>query len=402
MTINAGSSSIKLALFSTDSSDTSLERVLEASITDIGQSTAALCTHEPPESEQTQQLVVADQPTAMKILLDWLIDKLSGRDISAISHRIVHGGPKYSQPEIISENLEKELQSLASLDPEHASVSLQLIDTLRQRFPDIPQIACFDTAFFHDLPRVAQIVPLPNKYEAQGLRRYGFHGLSYTYLLSAFQEAAGETAANGRIIFAHLGSGASLAAIHNGKPVDTTMSLTPASGLVMSSRSGDLDPGIAWYLHRQVDMSLENYNHMVNFESGLLGVSGLSSDMHTLLKNEATNERAAEAISLFCYQAKKSIGALVAVLGGLDSLVFSGGIGEQSPVIRERICKGLNFLGIELDATNNEQQASLISASHSGVGVHIIPTDEALVIAKQAINVINQDTIRVEDGNGLD
>ena len=141
---------------------------------------------------------------------------------------------------------------------------------------------------------------------------------------------------------------------------------------------------------------------MVNFESGLLGVSGLSSDMHTLLKNEATNERAAEAISLFCYQAKKSIGALVAVLGGLDSLVFSGGIGEQSPVIRERICKGLNFLGIELDATNNEQQASLISASHSGVGVHIIPTDEALVIAKQAINVINQDTIRVEDGNGLD
>jgi acetate kinase len=401
LTINAGSSSIKLALFSAESSVASFERVLEASITDIGQSTAALHVHEPPEAEPTQQLTVTDQTAAITVLLDWLADKMSRRAISAIGHRIVHGGPKYSQPQIITETLEQELQSMASFDPEHAQVTLHLINALRQRFPDIPQVACFDTAFFHDLPRVAQILPLPRKYEAQGLQRYGFHGLSYTYLLSAFREKAGEASANGRVIFAHLGSGASLAATHGGKPIDTTMSLTPASGLVMSSRSGDLDPGIVWYLHQQTAMSLEDYNHMVNFESGLLGVSGLSADMLTLLQNEAANEKAAEAVNLFCYQAKKSIGALAAALGGLNSLVFSGGIGEQAPVIRERICAGLDFLGIELDETNNKQQAALISSPHSKVGVHLIPTDEALVIAKQAMNIINHDTAQREDGNGL-
>lgn len=365
LTINAGSSSIKLALFSAGSLTSLPERLFESSVADVGR-------------------------LAIETLLDRLADEGPDHNISVISHRIVHGGPKYDRPQVITGDLRRELQTLASFDPIHVPVALELIDILGQRFPGVTQVACFDTAFFHDLPRVAQIMPLPRKYEAHGLRRYGFHGLSYTYLLSAFQKMAGDVAANGRVIFAHLGSGASLAATRHGKPVDTTMGFTPASGVLMSSRSGDLDPGIVWYLHRQAGVDLEEYNHMVNFESGLLGVSELSADMLTLLQNEVGNGQAAEAVNLFCYQIKKSIGALAATLDGLDSLVFSGGIGEQAPAIRERVCEGLNFLGIKLDEAANQQQAALISAPDSKVGVHVIPTDESLVMAQQAVNLVSK------------
>lgn len=372
-----------------DSSLNSFEHRLAVSVTDIGQPSARLHIHETHKENEERAVTVTGQAAVIQTMLDVLSEKITTQDITAIGHRIVHGGPNYSEPRRITDELEQELQSLASFDPEHMPIELELIRTLRERFLDVPQIACFDTSFFHDLPKVAQLMPLPRQYQAQGLRRYGFHGLSYEYLLSAFRDVAGDVAANGRVIFAHLGSGASLAATHSGKPIDTTMGFTPASGIVMSTRSGDIDPGVAWYLHKQAGMSVEAYNHMVNFESGLLGVSGLSADMLTLLNNEAANQHAAEAVDLFCYQAKKAIGGLVASLGGVDSLVFSGGIGEQAPRIRSRICSGLGFLGIELDENSNAQHLECISSLSSRVGVHVIPTDEAQIIGKQTVGVMN-------------
>jgi len=389
LTVNAGSSSIKLNVFAVSQEDAKTTRILDASVTGIGLPTSTLVVHTASGDTQTQQLTVADQAVAVDALMLWLTKAIPTGTIMAIGHRIVHGGPNYSQPQLITDELERTLQSFAAYDPEHAPAALHLIHTLRRRFPDVPQVACFDTAFFHDLPRVAQLLPLPREYQAMGLRRYGFHGLSYTYLLQAFGAAAGETAANGRIIFAHMGSGVSLAAVHGGKPVDTTMGFTPTSGVVMSSRSGDLDPGVLSYLHVQTGMTIEQYGHMVNFESGLLGVSGLSADMYTLLQRESADEHAAEAVELFVYQIKKAIGALATTLGGLDSLIFAGGIGEQSSVLRGRIADGLGFLGIQLDAASNERHDELISAKGSQVGVHVLPTDEAHIISEQVIQVVN-------------
>jgi len=389
LSINAGSSSIKLDLFLVKAASQNSERVLEASITGIGQAKTVLSVRQLAGEKQRRELTIADHAGAIKFFIHWLDETISTQTITAIGHRVVHGGPEHNQAELITDDLERELKSFISFDPEHAPAALQLIRAMRQEFPDIPQVACFDTAFAHGMPRIAQLLPLPRKLEAQGLRRYGFHGLSYTYLMSAFRRLAGDDAANGRIILAHLGSGASLTAMTGGQPFDTTMSFTPTSGILMSSRSGDLDPGILSYLHRRTGMTIAEYTHMVNFESGLLGVSELSADMYTLLQHEATNRQAAEAIDLFVYQIKKSIGALTATLGGLDSLVFTGGIGERSALIRARVCDNLGYLGIELDAARNERQVDLISAHHSRVGVHVIPTDEAQVITKQVLETLD-------------
>jgi acetate kinase len=386
LTVNTGSSSIKLDLFRADATSV---RVLEASVTDIGLPASVVNVRILPREVQTQKLAIADHAAAADVLLAQLAKSTALYNIAAIGYRVVHGGSAYSQPQLITDTVEQQLQSFAAYDPQHAPAALHLIHLLRQRFPDVPQVACFDTVFSHDMPRVAQLLPLPRKYEAMGLRRYGFHGLSYTYLLEAFRTAAGAAAADGRVIFAHLGSGASLMATHGGKPVDTTMGFTPASGVVMSSRSGDLDPGILGYLHEQTGMSIEQYNHMINFESGLLGVSDLSADMRTLLEHEATNPQAAEAVNLFVYQIKKAIGALATTLGGLDSLIFSGGIGEQSSILRARIAEGLDFLGIELNPVNNQRHAELISAPAGRVGVHVISTDEARTISEQVMQTLN-------------
>jgi acetate kinase len=246
----------------------------------------------------------------------------------------------------------------------------------------VPQIACFDTAFHHDMPRVAKLLPIPRRYEAQGLRRYGFHGLSYSFLMQELEAIAGTKTAQGRVILAHLGNGASMAAVRDGNSMDTSMGFTPAAGLVMSTRSGDLDPGLVSYLARSEGMTAAQFHHMVSQESGLLGVSELSSDMRDLLSRETTDTRAAEAVALFCYQAKKWIGSFAAVLGGLDTRVFSGGIGENCPSIRARICEGLGFLGLELIEAWNAKNAAVISAPTSTVTVRVIHTDEELVIAK--------------------
>lgn len=390
--MNAGSSSIKLAYFliGPEANHHQDASELELTAVNIGQPSAVLHIRLNGQPPQEHHQTIANHEAAALLLLNRLSDVTALADITAVGHRIVHGGPHYAGPQLITEEVEQNLQALAGLDPEHTPIALRLIHILRQRLPGTQQVACFDTAFFHDLPAVAQIIPLPQKYRQPDLRRYGFHGLSYSYLLSSFRHIAGETAANGRVILAHLGSGASLAALHHGKPVDVTMGFTPVSGVTMSTRAGDIDPDVAWYLQQQFGVNLEEYHRIIHSESGLLGVSGSSADMRTLLEHEATDQLAALAVELFCYDVKKAIGALSATLGGLDSLIFSGGIGEQSTVIRARVCADLGFLGIELDETANNEHRELIASGTSRVGVHVLPTNEARVIYQQTLQTINK------------
>ena len=305
-----------------------------------------------------------------------------------MGHRVVHGGPKHIQPERITPQMVEELRRLSPFDPEHLPEEILLTEAFHRRFPELPQVACFDTAFHHDLPRVARLLPIPRRYAALGVRRYGFHGLSYAFLMEELARLEGAETARGRVILAHLGNGASLAAVRDGKPVDTSMGFTPASGVPMGTRSGDLDPGLAWYLARTEGMSAQRFNEMVNAQSGLLGMSETSSDMRDLLDREGRDVRAAEAIALFCYQVKKCIGAFAAALGGLDTLVFAGGIGEHAPRIRTRICDGLEFLRIELDETRNAASEGVISAAISRVVVRVIHTDEELMIARTVRRVL--------------
>jgi acetate kinase len=291
-----------------------------------------------------------------------------------------------------------ELRALGAFDPEHLPEEILLTQAFHHRFPDVPQIACFDTAFHHNLPRIAQLLPIPRRYEAKGVRRYGFHGLSYAFLMEALADVAGTEAAKGRVILAHLGNGASLAAVRNGKPIDTSMSLTPAAGFPMSTRSGDIDPGLVSYLARTEKMSAKEFDDMINFHSGLLGISETSPDMNDLLKSEVEDVRAAEAVAIFCYQVKKWIGAFAAALGGLDTLVFAGGIGENAPTIRTRICDGLGFLGIELDQKRNAEHTPWISTGTGRVKVRVMRTDEELMIAKavtQMLHLNSTETIKI-------
>jgi acetate kinase len=391
LTINGGSSSIKFALFEAGAS---LQRVLEGRIERIGLPEAALWIKGLNQADNFSRRVTApDHTAAVEVLMDW-IEERGRRDrdaLTAAGHRVVHGGPKYSQPQRITAEMVEELRRLSPFDPEHLPEEIQLTEAFHRRFPDLPQVACFDTAFHHDLPRVARLLPIPRRFEAQGVRRYGFHGLSYAFLMEELARLAGPEAAQGRIILAHLGNGASLAAVRDGKPMDTSMSFTPTAGVPMSTRSGDLDPGLLWYLARTAGLDAKQFNEMVNFQSGLLGVSETSSDMHDLLERETQDVRAAEAVALFCYQVKKYIGAYAAALGGLDTLVFAGGIGENAPPVRARICDGLRFLGIELEEKRNAANEGVVSTATSRVPVRVIRTDEELMIAKTVCRVLGLD-----------
>ena len=384
LTINGGSSSIKFALFEADS----LRRILEGRIERIGLPEAALqVTGADRADDFSRPITAPDHTAAVRILMDWIEQRIGRDGFTAVGHRIVHGGPKYHEPALITEEMIEELRRLEPFDPEHLPEEIQLAEAFQRRFPELSQVACFDTAFHHDLPRVARLLPIPRRFEAQGVRRYGFHGLSYTFLIGELARLAGPEAAQGRVILAHLGNGASLAAVHRGRSIDTSMGFTPAAGVPMSTRSGDLDPGLVWYLARSEGLDAKGFNAMVNFQSGLLGVSETSSDMRDLLDREAQDVRAAEAVALFCYQVKKWIGAFAAALGGLDTLVFAGGIGENAPAIRARICDGLGFLGIDLDAKQNAANEGVISAA-GRVAVRVIHTDEQWMIADTVRNVL--------------
>ena len=386
LAINGGSSSIKFALFETGES---LPRILEGEIERIGLPAATLRMKGLNQADNSSRSVSApDYSAAVGALVEG-IEERSGHDaFTAVGHRMVHGGPKYSEPQRITTKMVEDLRKLGPFDPDHLPEEILLIETFQRRFPDMPQVACFDTAFHHDLPRVAQLLPIPRRYEAQGVRRYGFHGLSYAFLMGELARLAGTEAAHGRVILAHLGNGASLAAVHHGKSMDTSMSFTPTAGLPMSTRTGDLDPGLVWYLAWSEHLDAQGFNEMVNSKSGLLGVSETSSDMRDLLAHETQDVRAAEAVALFCYQVKKWIGAFAAALGGLDTLVFAAGIGENAPTIRSRICDGLGFLGIQLEEKRNAANEGVISAETSRVPVRIIHTDEEYIIAGTVCRIL--------------
>ena len=382
LTINGGSSSIKFALYEAVNP---LKRGLYGTVDRIGLSGTNLMFTEPTKKKpQRHKLAAGDHKSAANSLIDWLEKQIDFKSLKSVGHRVVHG-MKHTEPEIITKKLLDELHRISPNDPDHLPREIELIETFRERHPKLPQVACFDTAFHQTLPRVAKLLPLPRRFDAKGIQRYGFHGLSYAYLMEELARLGDPAAKKGRVILAHLGNGASMAAVRDGKSIDTSMCFTPTAGLVMSTRSGDLDPGLAPYLARTEKMTTQQFYKMVNHESGLLGISETSSDMRDLLEHEKKDVRAAEAVALFCYQAKKWIGSYAAALGGLDTLVFAGGIGENAPIIRARICEGLKFLGIELDKSRNAKTAAVISKNSSRVTVRVIRTDEELMIARSVL-----------------
>ncbi len=392
LTLNAGSSSLKFALFAEGASPV---RIMAGEVDRVGSEHATLTLRE-IASGQTRTISVssASQAACLDKLFELLAEVTAETRLAAVGHRVVHGLDRYNEPQIVTSEMIDNLQRMVPSAPEHLPAEIELIAALDERFPDLPQIACFDTAFHRDLPRVARLLPIPRRYETQGVRRYGFHGLSYEFLMEELERSSDPTAATGRIILAHLGHGASLAAVRDGKSIDTSMGFTPAAGLVMGTRSGDLDPSLVSFLARTEQMTAARFDQMVNHESGLLGVSGTSSDMQDLLMREEKEINAAEAVALFCYQTKKWIGSFAAALGGLDTLVFAGGIGENAPAVRARICDGLEFLGIELDEIRNDANEPLISARAGRVAVRVIRTDEELMIARSVYRVLNLGTKR--------
>jgi len=387
LTINGGSSSIKFSLY--EAGDPLLS-IVKGEIERIGLPGSIMrinCLN--PAESISRSLIASDHKAAVNELLDWLETRSECNAINAVGHRVVHGGPKYNVGQRINQEVIQDLRQLSPFDPEHLPAELLLIEAFIQRFPNLPQVACFDTAFHHDLPRLAQLIPIPRRYEKQGVRRYGFHGLSYQFLMEELVRLAGAKAAQGRVILAHLGNGASLAAVKGGKPVDTSMGFTPTSGVLMGTRSGDLDPGIFGYLAHTEKMTAKQYQQMVNHESGLLGISETSSDMRDLLAQAAKDSRASEAVELFCYDVKKRIGSYAAALGGVNTLVFAGGIGENAPTVRARICDGLGFLGIELDERQNlANKEGLISQANQPVAVHLMHTDEEQMIARSVSRLL--------------
>ena len=379
LTINGGSSSIKFALYQTGEP---LKRGLYGKVDRIGLSRTNLAFKDPTRNQpDSRSVAVSDHKSAANFLIDWLEAQNGFESVRAVGHRVVHG-MKHIQPEIVSQELLDELHRIRPYDPDHLPREIELIEAFRQRHPKLPQVACFDTAFHQTMPRVAKLLPIPRRFDAKGIQRYGFHGLSYAYLIEELAHLGDPAASKGRVILAHLGNGASLAAVRDGKSMDTSMGFTPTAGLVMSTRSGDLDPGLAPYLARTEQMTTQQFYEMVNHKSGLLGVSETNSDMRDLCASEATDVRAAEAVALFCYQAKKWIGSFAAALGGLDTLVFSAGIGENCPSIRARICERLDFLGVEMNEARNTENAAVISADNARVTVRVIRTDEELMIAR--------------------
>jgi acetate kinase len=387
LTINGGSSSIKFALFEAEGAP---RWILGGELDRIGTPQATLSVKGPnPEDNFSRPVKAADHAAAVAALMDWIEDHSGREALAGAGHRVVHGGPKYSQPQKVTAEMVEELRRLSPFDPEHLPLEIEMLEAFHKRHPSLLQVACFDTAFHHTMPRVATVLPIPRRYEAAGVRRYGFHGLSYQFLMAELARLGDPAATKGRAILAHLGAGASLAAVRDGKSIDTSMSFTPTAGLVMGTRSGDLDPGLVSYLARTEQMSPAQFERMVTQESGLLGVSETSSDMRDLLNRETKDARAAEAVALFCYQAKKWIGSFAAALGGLDTLVFAGGIGENAPTVRALICEGLDFLGVKLDDDRNAESDAVISGENSRVTVRVIHTDEEIVIARAVIEVLN-------------
>lgn len=397
LAINAGSTNIKFALFHPGQGQEG-EPILEGCVDGIGSGNGSFSVVAvDPQHSFSRHFGIPERYNAAQVLMDWVAEHVDPAALSAIGHRVVHGGPTYWQPQLLDPAIRQDLHKLTSFDPEHLPLELLMIDTLAQKFPAVPQVACFDTAFHHAMPRVARMVAIPRRYEALGVRRYGFHGLSCEYLIDELERLAGRPAAHGRVILAHLGGGASITAVLDGNSVDTSMGMTPAGGLPMGNRSGDVDPGLAWYLERTEQLTPKQFNHMVNHDSGLRGISETSGDMQLLLAAQKDDVRAAEAVALFCYQARKTVCAMAGALEGVDTLVFSGGVGEHAAQVRERICDGLGFLGVNLDPARNANGEAVISTDDSAVTVRVIPTHENRMIARQ-VGALLQTNVQANGG----
>jgi acetate kinase len=386
LTINSGSSSIKFSVYQMGQSES---LILSGIIQRIGlKPTVFKIKDAPGETNVEDNRNLRDHDAAFKALFKWLSKNSPVEKIDAVGHRIVHGGIEYSSPRDITPELMETLNELVPLAPDHLPNEIAGIMAINKSYPGLTQVACFDTAFHRQLPVRAKMYPLPRRLFQEGIMRYGFHGLSYEYIMQELMTVAGEKVARGRIIIAHLGSGASMVAVKDGKSMDTTMGFTPTGGLMMGTRSGDLDPGILIYLLAEKGLSPSSLNEILNVYSGLLGVSGRGSDMKFLLDNETKSSDIAEAIYLFCYQAKKFLGALCTALGGLDTLIFTGGIGENSPVIRKRICDDMTFLNIYLDPIKNEANRSIISSDGVPTTIRVMKTNEELMIARHTNNIL--------------
>ena len=385
LSINSGSSSIRFALYQIGEP---MEQILAGKIDRVGLTGTTLTFSDASYRQPANlEVEIPAHSSAAHFLIEWLEQEMGLARLSAVGHRVVHG-MQHTEPECVSIALLDELREISAYDPEHLPAEIELIEAFRQRYPQLPQVACFDTAFHQTLPRIARLLPVPRRFDSMGVQRYGFHGLSYTYLMQELAQIAGPQVARGRVILAHLGNGASLAAVREGRSIDTSMGFTPAGGLAMGTRSGDLDPGVAWYMMQSEHLTSTQFNHLVNHESGLLGMSETSSDMRDLLAQAPADVRAAEAIDVFCYQVKKWIGAFAAAMGGLDTLVFAGGVGEHAPVVRAQICSELEFLGIEIDESSNAQNAGVISTKTGRVSVRIMHTDEELMIATSVCELL--------------
>jgi acetate kinase len=378
LTMNRGSATLKAALYKADVQE---ELVVSIKLDGGGSSKERLKI-----SDATGHTLFdssGDTPNrenGLEAIFQWLDGQGYLANLAAVGHRLVNGGTRFEKPQQINAETLAELERLLPLDSEHLPKALDGIRFVAAKFPEVPQIACFDTAFHHTLPEVARMYALPRGDYESGVRRYGFHGLSYEYILGELRVLEGWLAK--RVVVAHLGNGCSMAAIRDGKSVDTSMGFTPLEGLVMGTRSGDVDPGALIYFLEREKMSVEQLNSHLNKQSGLLGVSGSSADMRDLLEKAPNDAHAAEAIELFCYRAKKYLGAYAAALGGIDMLVFTGGIGERAAAVREKICAGLEFLGIQIDPQRNQVNAPLISRMGSGVKIRVIETNEDLMIAR--------------------
>ncbi len=380
LVVNAGSSSVKFSLF--DVADGALALVLRGEIEGIGNAPRLALRDAQGRVLETRSLASAvdlDHAGAIGMLLELAETAAPGRRIAAVGHRVVHGGTRFAAPVRIDADIEAALAELIPLAPLHQPHNLAPIRLLRQKAPGLPQIACFDTAFHHTQPAVAQAFALPAEITERGVRRYGFHGLSYEYV-AATLPALDPHAAGGRVVVAHLGNGASMCAILRGESVATTMGFTALDGLVMGTRPGLLDPGVLLWLQTERGLDASALTRLLYHESGLLGVSGISSDMRTLLASQ--EPRARFAIELFCYRASRELGSLAAALGGIDALVFTGGIGEHASEIRARIIEAAGWLGFRLDAAANARHATRLTQADSPVPAYVIPTDEALMIAR--------------------
>lgn len=391
LTVNSGSSSLKLALYSAGKGveagfSMEAERIGERDVR-LRAGKAGGKIEDLPLPESRPAGPPPGFAEVFHALLDWLERQGGDLRIDCAAHRIVHGGPRYRRPQLLSEEVLAELRRLTPVDPGHMPQAIECIEAVSRRYPSAPQALCFDTAFHRTMPPVAQRFALPRRFHDEGILRYGFHGLSYEYVVSELMRIDRQRAM-GRVIVAHLGNGASMAAISGGKSVETSMGFTPVAGLMMGTRCGDLDPGLLAWLAQQRTMSGEELNRLVARESGLLGVSGSSQDMRDLLARESVDAAAAEAVALYCYRARQYIGAFAAVLGGLDILVFTAGVGEHAAPVRERICAGLEFLGLGIDPERNQAGAPLISRDSDRVQVRVIATNEDLMIARHAARIV--------------